>query len=53
MFMWALLAWKSFIGGVVLWTKDLIAQKIANLRTLPPGMERLYFHILRAVDECF
>lgn len=51
MFMWAVLAWNNFTDGVGLWTNDLIAQRIADMRRLPPGMEHLYHHLLLVVDK--
>ncbi|KAJ5618209.1 hypothetical protein N7528_006852 [Penicillium herquei] len=51
MFMWAVLAWNKFTDGVGLWTDDLISKRIADLQSLPPGMEELYHHLLLSVDK--
>jgi ankyrin repeat protein len=50
-FLWASLAWAHFKDGIGSWTKDLIHQRLKELRQLLPGMESLYHRLLYSVDE--
>lgn len=50
-FLWASLAWAHFKDGIGSWTKDLLRQRLNELRQLPPGMESLYHRLLYSVDK--
>ena len=51
MFLWATLAWYHFTDGVGLWTSAILAQRIAQLKRLPPGLDALYHRIMMTIDK--
>ncbi|KAH8645771.1 ankyrin repeat-containing domain protein, partial [Xylariales sp. PMI_506] len=50
MFLWAQIAWDDFRKGI-LWNKGVLDQKLKKLDASPPGLDRLYETILRAIDD--
>jgi hypothetical protein len=51
MFLWASLAWDHFKGGVALWSKGTVRERLGALESLPPGLYALYVKLLQKIDE--
>ncbi len=51
MFLWASLAWEHFKGGIALWSKGTVQERLKALGSLPPGLYALYVKLLQKIDK--
>ena len=51
MFLWASLAWETFLQGVVFWNPVLVQERYTQLQSLPRGLDSLYERMVERIPD--